>query len=177
MAAAPTEAMIRQFEALYGENAGALEVYRARRPGATDMDCMADLATEVLYAKPTRQLAATAEQNGARVHAYRFDWSPDGSPFKACHCVELPFVFGTLPIWDAPMLSEGDLRQMHDLVRAMVDAWASFVVSGDPSIGRELPWPRYRPVDGSLATFFGQPWLNSSGIDPRLISDDACRQG
>ena len=66
-------------------------------------------------------------------HAYRFDWSPEGSPFGACHCIDLPFLFGDLDAWRAaPMLAGGDPAEMESLVRAVQDAWIAFVRTGSP---------------------------------------------
>ncbi|MEU3471866.1 carboxylesterase family protein [Rhodococcus sp. NPDC006774] len=41
---------------------------------------------------------------GGRVASYRVDWAPKGAPLGACHCIELPLLFGDA--WsDAPMLA------------------------------------------------------------------------
>lgn len=41
---------------------------------------------------------------GGRVASYRVDWAPKGAPLGACHCMELPLLFGDA--WsDAPMLA------------------------------------------------------------------------
>jgi para-nitrobenzyl esterase len=59
---------------------------------------------------------------------YRFDWHPPGSPLGACHCIELPFVFGTLPAWrEAPMLAGA---APADLVRSTQSAWSAFARDG-----------------------------------------------
>ncbi|MFD1936601.1 hypothetical protein ACFSKW_34525 [Nonomuraea mangrovi] len=57
-----------------------------------------------------------------------------GSPYGACHCIELPFVFGDPAPWrQAPMLG----GEMPDALVAEVQrAWSGFVHHGDPGWGR-----------------------------------------
>lgn len=88
--------------------------------------------TESLFAGPMMRLAAQSTP----AWLYRFDWSPAGSPLRACHCIELPFVFGTLPAYhDAPMLAGADITTLTALVDVVQPAWISFVHHGDPG------WP------------------------------------
>ncbi|MFI7690084.1 carboxylesterase/lipase family protein [Nonomuraea sp. NPDC049655] len=75
-------------------------------------------------------------------HLYQFDWSPPGSPFGACHCIELPFVFGNLPAWHAsPMLAGAEPAQLEQLVAHVQDAWTAFVHDGSPG------WPAFPHVE------------------------------
>ncbi len=91
-------------------------------------------ATERGYASPARQWAAQATQAGRRAWLYRFDGAP-GMPFGACHCAELPFVFGTREAFAAaPMLGSLDAAEGERLTEAMQGAWLDFVH------GRDLPW-------------------------------------
>ncbi|MET7461139.1 carboxylesterase family protein [Nonomuraea sp. NPDC005501] len=75
-------------------------------------------------------------------HLYQFDWSPPGSPFGACHCIELPFVFGNLPAWHAsPMLAGAEPAQLERLVAYVQGAWTAFVRDGSPG------WPAFPHVE------------------------------
>ena len=75
--------------------------------------------------------------------AYQFNWSPPYSRFKACHCIELPFVFGTFDAWfEAPMLAGGDPAVMAALSETIRQSWTAFIHTGDPALP-ELAWPRY----------------------------------
>jgi len=118
--------------------------YRAQRPGANAMDLLADLGTDETFVLPAMRLAEAIAQRGGCAFAYLFDWAPPASRFRSCHCIELPFVFGTFHAWgDAEMLAGGDVMQMQALSTAMRRAWVAFVRSGDP--GHELmpPWPQH----------------------------------
>lgn len=79
-------------------------------------------------------------RQAAPAYAYRFDWSPPGSPFGACHCIELPFLLGTPDAWRAaPMLAGADPADLLRLTGKVQGAWARFV-HGDS------PWPEFPHV-------------------------------
>jgi para-nitrobenzyl esterase len=87
-------------------------------------------ASEELIGAYVPQLVAAVR---GRAFTYRFDWHPEGSPWGACHCIELPFVFDTLDAWaDAPMLAGGDPGEMAALAATVRSTWGSFVRTGDP---------------------------------------------
>ncbi|HEX6472299.1 MAG TPA: carboxylesterase family protein [Streptosporangiaceae bacterium] len=97
------------------------------RPGATPAQVLGAIATDRIFVADTLRLAASA----ARAYVYRFDWRPPG-PLGACHCIELPFVFGHPEAWrEAPMLAGAPAPPR--LVSALCDAWAAFARTGDPA--------------------------------------------
>ncbi|MGA8115654.1 MAG: carboxylesterase family protein, partial [Actinocatenispora sp.] len=109
----------------------------------------AALLGECDFVRPQRRLAAARAATGSPVYAYRFDWRPPESVFGACHCLELPFVFGNPEAWrDAPMLPHGG-RMPTALVDTVQGAWISFVRSGSPNGAGLARWPRH---DGTAAT-------------------------
>jgi para-nitrobenzyl esterase len=135
----PADAVTTRF----GGEAGLVQ-YRARRPGATAMDLLADLGTDETFLHPAMRLAEAIAARGGKPYAYLFDWAPPASRFRSCHCIDLPFVFGRLEAWrDAPMLAGGDAAQMTDLSAAMRRAWIAFVRSGTPEHEGMLRWPRH----------------------------------
>ena len=88
----------------------------------------ADELTERFFHAPGRRFADLLTQQGNPPEWYEFGWSPPGSPFGACHCIELPFVFGTLDAWrDAPMLAGADPGELAGLVDDVQNRWISFV--------------------------------------------------
>jgi para-nitrobenzyl esterase len=117
--------------------------YRARRPGATPVQLLADLATEKIYLAPRIQLTDAVAARGSAVYTYLFDWAPPSSRFGSCHNIELGFVFGTLDARASPMLAGGDPAQMGDLSAAMRGAWIAFVHRGSPEHGQLPSWPSY----------------------------------
>jgi para-nitrobenzyl esterase len=112
-----------------------------------------------LFAIPTLEWARRAAGAGRNVHLYRFDWAGPDSGVGACHCIELPFVFGTRRAFDgALMLRGGDPAEIDTLSAAMGSAWAAFARSGDLTASELAAWPR----------------LGSGGGDA-MILDAACR--
>ncbi len=134
----PEEQVAARFAELGADPAA----WRARRPAGTAMDLLADLASERTFLGPAWQLAATLAAAGSELFAYRFDWAPQASPFRACHCIELPFVFGTFQAWGAPMLRGGEAASMAALSARMRRSWIGFVRDLSPAC-EGLDWPTW----------------------------------
>jgi para-nitrobenzyl esterase len=132
----------------------ALARYRARRPGANAMDLLADLGSDETFVLPATRLAEAIARRGGTAYAYLFDWAPPGSRFRSCHCIDLPFVFGTFAAWtDAPMLAGGDQALMADLSATMRRAWIAFVRTGDPRQEHLSDWPQYNTTERPTMRF------------------------
>ena len=135
----PDDAVVARFG-----GAAQLARYKARRPGASTMDLLADLGTDETFVLPAMRLAEAIAQRDGRAFAYLFDWAPPASRFRSCHCIELPFVFGTFHAWrDAEMLAGGDVTHMQALSMAIRHAWIAFVRSGDPQHEAMPSWPQH----------------------------------
>lgn len=96
--------------------------------------------TKQAFSGPAERQAQTWRNHGGRVGTYRFDWTPASAPLGACHCIELPFLFGSPQTWaDAPML--GPQRAIdNQLAAEMRTRWAEFAHHGVES----LPEPALR---------------------------------
>lgn len=96
--------------------------------------------TKQAFSGPAERLAQAWRSHGGRVGTYRFDWTPAGAPLGACHCMELPFLFGSPQSWaDAPML--GPQRAIDNQLSAeMRTRWTQFAHRGVES----LPTPALR---------------------------------
>jgi para-nitrobenzyl esterase len=137
----------------FGDDAR-LSRFRTRRPGATALDLLADLATEETYHRPIMGFADAVAAQGGTPYVYLFDWAPTASRFRSCHNIELPFVFGTLDEWRAtPMLAGGDAAQMADLSIAMRRAWIAFIRCGTPEDQALPSWPAYDVARRSTMRF------------------------
>ncbi|HQP29908.1 MAG TPA: carboxylesterase family protein [Deltaproteobacteria bacterium] len=94
------------------------------------------IGTRMHFSGPGRKLAAALRARGQRVAAYEIVWRPQGGRFGACHCVELPLLFGNKAVWDgAPMLGSAPWDEVEHLGRQARTQWAAFARSG------ELPRP------------------------------------
>jgi para-nitrobenzyl esterase len=137
-------------EDLFGPSAAA-RIQAARRccPGATAVEAFSDAQNFHYFTQGTYRLAAAIARAGRRAWVYRFDWSSPNPALAACHCVELPFVFGSLEAFaSAPIL--GDVDERKEALSAVVrGAITRFVSNGDPN-GDDLPqWPALRSGDWS----------------------------
>jgi len=83
------------------------------------------------FAAPWEQRALAYEEAGGTVTGYRLDWRPEGSPFGATHCVELPLVLGNAEAWaGSPMLGREPWTTVEHLGRQLRRIWIEFIRSG-----------------------------------------------
>jgi len=96
---------------------------------------MVDAANDRYFAGDIPRLAKKLD-----AFVYRFDWAAPGNPFKACHCIDIPFLFGTHDVWDAPML-EGAPKGL-EAETGLREVWAAFLHGKRPSPA----WEGIRPM-------------------------------
>ncbi|WP_329000229.1 carboxylesterase family protein [Kribbella sp. NBC_00709] len=113
-----------------------------QRAAPTAVDVLADVMTDRAFTAPAHAFAGDVAAREGDVWAYRLDWAPVGSPLGACHCIELPLVFGTADAWSkSPMTAGADPAQQEALAALIRRYWLSFARTGEPT--GELSWPRY----------------------------------
>jgi para-nitrobenzyl esterase len=95
---------------------------------------------------PSTRVAEAQSRHQPRTFMYRFTWR---SPLRAgqlgaCHALDVPFALGTYAL---PELRDfaGAGPEAERVAHAMMDAWAAFARSGDPSHPGIPPWPPYAP--------------------------------
>lgn len=124
---------------------------------------MLKLSTEATFLEPMLNILDRHAANGGIGFAYQFDWSPSGSPLGACHCIELPFLFGNLKTWKkAAMLAGAGDEELSSLRRDFQRAIISFVVNGDPATGSQVEWPGFER--GGPLLHFGRSIEKSAGV-------------
>lgn len=102
------------------------------------LDARSQQLGEIVYGQPAREWAAHATAHGRKAWAYRFDYRPNET-FGACHCIELPFVFGTLPAYAGAPMMRGAAPDVLDRLTARIQqSWISFIRDGDAGWA---PWP------------------------------------
>ena len=117
----------------YGWPEGAVQTYTANRPGQTPGDVACAILTDAGFRVPAARLAAAQHAAGAPVYAYELAWPTPVLGLRACHGLDLGFVFDTLA--DAsPMAGEGAPAQ---LASRMHGAWVGFGAHGEPGWA---PW-------------------------------------
>lgn len=98
--------------------------------------------TRLVFEDPLEGFRADLVAGGSRAYSYCVRWRPEGSPFGATHCVELPLLLGDENAWQgSPMLGVTEWDEVERFGRAMRRAWATFAHNGIPDT-RELDgWP------------------------------------
>lgn len=74
-------------------------------------------------------------------YEYQFSRTVHGQAEKgAPHASEIPFVFGTLPVWQR-MRNYNESDQQY--APMMQEYWTNFAKTGDPNGGKLVKWPRF----------------------------------
>lgn len=154
IAAATTDEVLVGYAASRGIPAGAVEVYRANRPGATPGDLLAALLTDQYFRLPA--LAMVTAHGPDRSWVYEFAWRTERLGLGAAHVLDIPFVFDALETRHADWLTgPNPPQQLADQMHA---TWVRFATDGEPG------WPAYG-AERAVAVF------DESGIhqahDPR----------
>lgn len=125
--------------------ASALSRIRAERVPATPRALLGDLHTGTTFVKKSLAIADTQYNLGRNVFTYFFDWQSPNPDMGACHCIDLPFLFGNIDVWKAaPMLEGANWNEVRELSQRYRGAIAAFAEKGNPN-GRGLPrWPAYQ---------------------------------
>ncbi|MEU7073288.1 carboxylesterase family protein [Streptomyces narbonensis] len=119
------------------------KVYRALRPQEKPGEVLGAIATDWVLRVPLNMLADFRLHSGraAATYLYEFGWPSPVLDLRACHALELGFVFDTLDSPETRMLTGPDAPR--DLATAMHAAWVAFAKTGDPGW---RPWDTARPV-------------------------------
>jgi para-nitrobenzyl esterase len=117
-----------------------LTAYKARRPGATPAELQIAIETDRTYWIHSVRLAERKAAQAAAVYMYRFDWPALDGRLKACHGLEIPFVFDNL---QAVRGLVGDAGETLDLARNISRAWIAFAKTGCPQHTGIPDWPAY----------------------------------
>jgi para-nitrobenzyl esterase len=144
-----------------GEAASAaLERAKAKRVPSSPAKILGDWNSDQVFIKPGLEVAKAQVSHGRAGYSYRLDWQSPKAGLDACHCLDLPFLFGNSDVWrHAPMIEGADLREVDDLSRLFRGAVAAFAATGNPN-GPALPeWPGFGDggailhVDRQIAAF------------------------
>ncbi|MDP3740485.1 MAG: carboxylesterase family protein [Hyphomonadaceae bacterium] len=140
VSAADYERIIRE---RYGDLADQfLQLY----PAASQQESIYANTRDALYGWTAVRLARKQTAAGAPAFLYLFDHgypATEVANLHAFHASELPFMFGTLertpPNWPKIPATKAE-RTFSD---AMLDYWASFIKTGQPSAAGTPVWPAY----------------------------------
>ena len=100
---------------------------------------IAGFFTEVMFRLPAIRQAEAHSRHGGKVFMYCWEKRSHLPHLRACHAVELSYVFGNVSetIYTGKPADPALSRQVQD-------QWVRFASAGDPGTP-ELPWPAYEP--------------------------------
>ncbi len=104
------------------------------------------LVQRKVFDDPARTFADRLTGAGATVYRYRVGPPHPDNPFGACHCIDLPLLFGDGEAWRAaPMLNPLSPAEIDAIGTRTRRYWGQFVHTGHPD---DADWPRHRPGSG-----------------------------
>ncbi|MCK9511855.1 MAG: carboxylesterase family protein [Pigmentiphaga sp.] len=119
-----------------------LALARARRSPGDALAVLGDLGTRELFASPAIAAGRARQARGHDTYLYRFDWQSPLPGYGACHCIDLPFLFGNLDDWrESPMVNTADRAETTGLSHVFQDLIAAFARTGRPAGPALPPWP------------------------------------
>ena len=151
--------LLGRLERIFGDAHVVRDTYRATRPDATADDLWNAVLTDATFRLPAIRMVEARAAALSPTWQYLFTWATPafGGVVKSCHALEIPFVFGVL---DAPganlFLGDPIGEDLHELSRAMQDAWLAFARHGDPG------WPVWDETARPTQRF---------DVEPALLSD------
>ncbi|MBF6332841.1 carboxylesterase/lipase family protein [Nocardia transvalensis] len=127
----------------YGLDISLAELYSAHRPGASAADVFAALVTDLVFRYDVMRIAEATAAAGVPTFAYEFAWHSGVDNLRACHVLEVPFVFDQI---DHAHTLTGPTPPQR-LADETHGAWVGFGTNGDPG------WPRFEPATRLVHTF------------------------
>ncbi|MBF6452875.1 carboxylesterase family protein [Nocardia cyriacigeorgica] len=108
--------------------------------GARLVSAVQNLVGRKAFDDGTSAFADLFAAHGAEVYRYRVHTLHPDNPFGACHCLELPLLFGDDSAWhDSGMLRPLTPAEVRMLGAPTRKQWGAFVHTGDPGWTRHAP--------------------------------------
>ncbi|MFM2278594.1 MAG: hypothetical protein RLZZ444_825 [Pseudomonadota bacterium] len=136
-----------EFCRIFGDDAKkALARAMNRRAPAHPGEILADLRSDEAFTVQSAEFAAAQFRHGGVSYMYQFDWQSLQPGLGACHCIDLPFLFGNVETWreaGSASVAGADLSELQHLSRIFQNTLTAFARTGSPE-SEDLPrWPHY----------------------------------
>ena len=142
-------------EHLFGTKANDVAaIYEANQPEHSSSDAWIDFLTDRTFRIPAIRLAEKQLVHGANVWMYRFDWPTPafGGRMKACHGLEIPFVWNNLDKYGVNLLT-GDDPARQKVADVMHQSWIMYACTGNPHAAGLPQWPAYYDTQRATMLF------------------------
>ncbi len=115
-----------------------------------------DAVTANSFRDASQQFAGEMSAHGGNAYVYQFDWSSPSPGLGACHCLDIPFMFGTGAAFrETPLIAGADPASVSRLTDTMMASWGGFVRNGDPGFAC------WSATDRPLMHFDDPSWVDS----------------
>ena len=118
----------------------AIDVYRAGRPGVSNVDLYQILASDNRFRHGVlTEAERKAEQAAAPVYMYYFRWQSAvrGGKLKSYHCLDIPFAFDNVEVATS---MTGTPNSRYALATKVSSAFANFARTGNPNVDGLPRW-------------------------------------
>lgn len=106
------------------------------------------IGSRVMFAAACDKLAASCEN----AYGYRVQTGSSNKRVQACHCADLPLLFGNFDVWAQDPLYVGtDMSALEGPSQAFRTAVSAFMRTGNPSCGACPDWPVFRNATDRVA--------------------------
>jgi para-nitrobenzyl esterase len=144
-----------------------------RRLAADDDAAWNILTTDRDWRGPVRDLATSHAAAGPPVYSYEFTYRSTAlnGALRACHALDIPFVFGNLDQLGVADFVGSDAVQepaRQRVQQACVEAWGAFIRDGAPASSQLPEWPRYLPAQRSVMAIGAEPAVTDDPHADRL---------
>jgi para-nitrobenzyl esterase len=154
-----------------------LAVYRKSREArglpSTNRALLGALQTDLRFRIPSLRYAEAYRnvQPGTFVYYFTYESPAMRGTLRACHALEIPFVFGTLsaPFQDRFAGTGPDVERLSE---TMMDAWIAFARSGAPQAGATEAWRPYETTTRPTMVFDRQSQLEEGPYDEERAAWD-----
>jgi para-nitrobenzyl esterase len=122
----------------------------------------AQWATDSTFRCATVQELTWHTGAGNTAYEYQFSIFVHGKESEgAPHAAEIPFVFGTLPVWQQ---MRGYTLSDRQYAPMMQEYWVNFAKTGDPNGGSLVKWPKYDPAARAYLDFMDAGPVAKEGL-------------
>lgn len=142
LAQKPRKLLLTQLRAIVGPRAPeVLDVYQRLYPKWGD--AVIQIASDVIERVPSIRLAARVSAYEP-VYMYLLTYISNSTykDFGSSHAMDLPFVFGNVNLPEVIVFTGRDPRRC-ELADKVMDTWATFARTGNPTLSSGPEWPTY----------------------------------
>lgn len=118
--------------------------YKTKFPEANPLYMWSAIMSDWVFRIPSLKMADSHCRSN-KTFVYRFDWETPllGGMLKACHALELPFVFGSFQDQFVSLFAGGQKAGASELSNTIQECWTRFAKNHDVNADSQIIWEPY----------------------------------